>query len=306
MLCPDLPSFQSVWPMTFVADEDAPLAASLVRIVGRPADGGRPFVTVNQQNLQRVSYSHYPWRNIQVDQFAMGVSEPSKFEVELVAPKQPLMRGSEITIPVRIHRQSGFDGPVELQCELAPSGVGVSPAEIIPAGETTANLTLSASASAKTGRSPLYVMATTTEARGGKPDSRVKGDSKVGSERVRVSSKVVDIEVAEPFVSLACEPQSVRRGDKIAYRWSVKQMRPFDGEASVSMIGLPVGLSAVGPEPTIDRNSTEVSVQLEATDDALLGLVGNLKCVVRFTVDGEETHLRTGSGKLRIDPRLEQ
>jgi hypothetical protein len=70
------------------------------------------------------------------------------------------------------------------------------------------------------------------------------------------------------------------------------------------MVGLPVGLAAVGPEPTIDKDSSEVAVELEATDDALLGLVKELKCDVRFTVNGEEISLRTGSGTLRIDPRL--
>ena len=70
--------------------------------------------------------------------------------------------------------------------------------------------------------------------------------------------------------------------------------------------GLPVGLAAVGPAPTIDKNSTEVAIELEASDEALLGLVNDLKCDVQFTVDGEVIHLRTGSGKLRIDPRLEK
>ena len=306
MLSPQIPSFQSVWPMTLVADENAPLDASLVRVTARPAEGGESFVTVNQQNLQRVSYSHYPWRNIRVDRFAMAVSEPSGFSVELKSPEQTLMRGSEMTIPVEIHREPGCDEPLELQCELAPAGVGVSPAEIIPAGETKATLTLSAAANAKLGSSPLYVMATTTQARGGKENSRVKGDSILGSERVRISSKVVEIDVADPFVSLASEPQSVRRGNKIAYRWSIKQLRPFTGQAQVHMLGLPVGLSETGEPATFDQNSKEVTVELEATDEALLGLVGDLQCDVQFSVEGKEIHLRTGSGSLRIDPRLEK
>ena len=90
------------------------------------------------------------------------------------------------------------------------------------------------------------------------------------------------------------------------YRWAVKQLRPFEGQAHVRMLGLPVGVTAIGPEPTIDKTSQEVAVELEATDDALLGLVSELKCDVRFTVNGGETRLQTGSGRLRIDPRLEK
>ncbi len=305
MLSPQLPALQSVWPMTLVADTDAPLAASLAQVTARAAEGADPFVTVNQQNLQRVSYSHYPWRNIRVDRFAVAVSEPAGFRVEIEAPKQPLMRGSEITIPVRIVRQPAFDEPLEMQCEFAPAGVGMSPAQMIASGENTANLTLSAEASAKLGMSPLYVMVTTTQPRGGRTDGSVMGDTAQGSERIRVSSDVVTIEVAEPFVSLSSEPQSVRRGNRLAYRWAVKQHRPFEGRASVRMLGLPVGVTTVGPEPTIVENSTEVEIELEARDEALLGLVSELKCDVQFSLAGEEIHLRTGSGKLRIDPRLE-
>lgn len=302
MLSPRLPALQSVWPLTLSADANAPLAASFIRIEGRPADGGEPFATVNQQNLLRVRYSHYPWRSIRVDRFLAAVSEPAGFAVTLAAPKQPLMRGSELTVPVKIVRQPGFDEPLEMQCEFAPPGVGTPPAELIPSGETQANLTLSADANAKLGVAPLYVMVTTTQPRGG----RSGGDTARGSERVRVSSEVVSLEVAEPFVSLSTEPQSVRRGERLAYRWEVKQIRPFEGQATVRMLGLPVGVTANGPEPTIDKTSKEVAVELEATDDALLGLVSELKCDVRFTVNGGETRLQTGSGRLRIDPRLEK
>ena len=302
MLSPRVPAMQSVWPMTFVADGDAPLAASIIRVTGRPADGGEPFVTVNQQNLLRVRYSHYPWRSIRVDRFMAAVSDPAGFAVAVESPKQPLMRGSELTIPVKVVREPGFDEPLEMQCELAPPGVAVSPAELIPSGETEATLTLSAEASAKLGPSPLYVLVTSTQPRGG----RGGGDTARGSERVRVSSEVVTLEVADPFVSLSTEPQSVRRGERVRYRWSVKHLRPFKGRAAVRMVGLPVGVTAVGPEPTIDATSQEVAVELEATDDALLGLVNELKCDVVFNVNGGEVSLRTGSGRLRIDPRLEK
>ncbi len=301
MVSPRVPAMQSVWPLALVADADAPLAASLVRIEGRPAEGGEPFVTVNQQNLLRVRYSHYPWRSIRVDRFVAAVTEPARFAVELAAPQQPLMRGSELTIPVRIVRQPGFEEPLEMQCEIAPSGVAVSPAELIPSGESTARLTLSAEAAAKLGKAPLYVMVTTTQ-----PRAAGGGDTSRGDERVRVASEVVTLEVAEPFVSLSTEPQSVRRGERVRYRWAVKQLRPFDGQAVVRMVGLPVGVTAVGPPPTIDKTSQEVVVELEATDAALLGLVNELKCDVVFNVNGGDISLRTGSGRLRIDPRLER
>jgi hypothetical protein len=193
-----------------------------------------------------------------------------------------------------------------MQCEFAPPGVGTPPAELIPSGENKATLTLSAEANAKLGTSPLYVMVTTTQPRGGRADGSVRGDDTSGAERIRVSSEVVTVEVADPFVSLSAEPQSIRRGGRVAYRWAVKQIRPFEGRATVRMLGLPVGMGVVGSEPTIDKTSTEVTVELEARDEALLGMVNDLKCDLRFAVNGDEISLRTGSGKLRIDQRLEK
>ncbi|NDH94679.1 MAG: hypothetical protein EBZ13_09165 [Planctomycetia bacterium] len=53
-----LPSFQKTWPLTLVAEPDAPIAASLIQIEAKPTDAETPLTTINQQNLQRVSYSH--------------------------------------------------------------------------------------------------------------------------------------------------------------------------------------------------------------------------------------------------------
>jgi len=299
-MIPQLPSLQKTWPLTLTAQPDAPIAASLIQIDAKPVDAEAPLVTINQQNLQRVSYSHYPWRNIRVDRFAAAVSRPAGFAVALDMPKQPLMRGAALTIPVRIDREPGFDQPLELQCELAPPGVGTPAAAVIPSGEREASLTLTATANSRLGSGPLYVMVTTVEPSGG-----VGGDNVSGAERVRVSSTVESLTVADPFVALSSEPQSLRRGERLAFRWQVKQLQAFPGTARVSMLGLPVGVTAVGSPPTIDSSTTEVAVELEARDEALLGMVKDLRCELEFTIDGEAVSLRTGTGRLRIDPRRE-
>ena len=113
----------------------------------------------------------------------------------------------------------------------------------------------------------------------------------------------MDLTVAEPFVTIAGEPQSVRRGDRLSYRWSVKHVRPFSGKATARLIGLPVGVSMVSAAPTIDATTTDLAFELEASDDALLGMVNGLSCELVFTIDGDDVRLRSGTGKLRIDPR---
>jgi hypothetical protein len=104
-------------------------------------------------------------------------------------------------------------------------------------------------------------------------------------------------------VKLSGEPQSIRRGDRLAYRWAVKQVVSFPGHATARLVGLPVGVTTTGAAPTLDATTGEITFGLEATDDALVGLVNGLACELTFTIDDQEIRLMTGAGKLRIDPR---
>ena len=300
MVPPTVPEGQSSWPLLLEADADAPPSAALIRVSAKAAQGERPLEVMNQQNIPRVNYSGGAWRSIRLDRFATAVVEPAPFSVELEAPRLPLPQGAEIAIPVRVSRRPGFDEPLELQCMFGPSGVVLPPAMEIPADQTEATLLLAANANAKVGSGPLSVLVSTSQPRPGAVDAE---SAYWGTERVRVSSPLVDLTVAEPFVTIAGEPQSVRRGDRLSYRWSVKHVRPFSGKATARLIGLPVGVSMVSAAPTIDATTTDLAFELEASDDALLGMVNGLSCELVFTIDGDDVRLRSGTGKLRIDPR---
>ena len=58
------------------------------------------------------------------------------------------------------------------------------------------------------------------------------------------------------------------------------------------------------PQPTVTKDSTEITFDLEATDEALLGAVKGLTCEVTVKTGGQEIHQRAGNGTLRIDPKL--
>ena len=125
-----------------------------------------------------------------------------------------------------------------------------------------------------------------------------------GAGRVRVSTEIVDITTAEPFVELASEPESVRRGERKRFTWTVRQKSPFEGNASVKLVGLPKGVSVVEPLPVITKDSKDLVFEIEASDEALMGAVKGLVCEVIVQAAGQEIHQRSGSGTLRIDPKL--
>ena len=121
---------------------------------------------------------------------------------------------------------------------------------------------------------------------------------------MRVSSELIEIDVAEPFVELASEPTSVRRGGRAKIAFSVTPKSPFEGEAGVKLLGRPHGVSLVGPLPRIRKETTQIAFEVEATDDALLGPVAGLECELIVKAAGQEIRQRAGKGTLRIDPRL--
>jgi hypothetical protein len=234
------------------------------------------------------------WRAVKTDRFVMAVTDPSPFAVELTPPSMPLVRGGELAIPVKLTRRPGFDEAIEFKCDFAPPGVVLPPAETIPAGQSEAMLRISATADAKLGTGPLFIMAT---------DVR-DHEGYLGTGHIRVSSQIIEVRLAEPFVTLACQPGSVRRGGRAKYAWTVQPKSPFEGLASVRLLGLPKGVTLIEPLPTITKDSKELAFDLQATDEALLGLVSGLECELTVHAGGQEIQQRTGKGTLRVDPKL--
>jgi hypothetical protein len=297
LVSPKIPAGQSIWPVQFVADATAPLAAALVTLEARPVDPAKKILSPSQQNLPFCSwFNGDAWRTVRLDKYVLAVTEPAPFSIDVEKPRAPIVRGGELSIPVKITRRDGFDEPVEFLCDWVPKGLSPQPKVTIESGQSEGELKLSAAVDAALGTQPLVVTATTTQG--------FEAGWYFGAGRVRVSTEMVDITTAEPFVELASEPESVRRGERKRFTWTVRQKSPFEGNASVKLVGLPKGVSVVEPLPVITKDSKDVAFEIEASDEALMGAVKGLACEVIVQAAGQEIHQRSGSGTLRIDPKL--
>lgn len=294
MICPQVPGQASVWPVQLVASADALPKAKVFDLQANSIDPMVKLVTGCQQVVPFINHSGGDaWRILRVDRFAMAVTEPAPLSIELVQPTVSLVRGGELFITVNLVRKDGFDEPIEFQADFGPPGVNLPPKEVIEAGKSRSILRIAASKNASIGQGWLYVIAST-----------MGGSDYLGPGRVRVSSQLVKIDVAEPFVELASEPTSIRRGGKGNIVFSVQSKSPFDGQATVHLLGLPKGLQLSGPLPVITRDAKEIAFQIEATDEALLGPVAGLECELIVQVAGQEIRQRAGNATIRIDPRL--
>lgn len=294
LICPEVPGQASVWPVQLVASAQAMPQAKTFEFKAQASDSAIKIQTGCQQAVPFINHSGGDaWRVLRVDRFAMAVTEPAPFWIELVQPSVSLVRGGELFITVNLVRKEGFDEPIEYQADFGPPGVSLPPKDVIDSGNTQAVLRISASKNAPIGQGWLYVMAST-----------MGGSDYLGPGRIRVSSQLVKIDVTEPFVELASQPTSIRRGGQANVVFSVQSKSPFDGQATVQLLGLPKGLQLVGPVPKITKDAQEISFQLEATDEALLGPVSGLECELIVQVAGQEIRQRAGNATIRIDPRL--
>jgi len=296
IVSPRVPAGQRLWPVQFVADPAAIPGGAVFSLEARPADPAKVIASGSHQALPFINHSGGDaWRTVLVDRYVMAVTDPAPFSISIEQPTVPLVRGGELSIPVKITRREGFDDPIDFQCDWIPKGIAPQPQATIPTGESTAELRITAADNAPLGGVPLVVAATTTQH---------ANHSYLGLGRIRVSSEIATITVAEPFVALASQPESVRRGERKRFAWTVEHKSPFEGAATVKLVGLPKGVSVVEPLPMITKDSKDLVFEIEATDEALMGAVKGLACEVIVQAAGQEIHQRTGSGTLRIDPKL--
>ena len=269
--------YQPLWLMQIVADPSAVSGSAVMTLA--PKQAKPPFSLMDNR-------------------LVVAITEPAPIAIDLVPPTIPLVRGGELSIAVKLTRRPGFVGDVDFQAGFPPEGshgLGLPPKATIPAGETNAVLRISSNSAS--GQVPLYVTATTH------PDSSRNGNF-MGAEVVRVSSEIILVTVSDPFVEITSLPQSVRRGGRTQFNFAITHKSPFEGKATVRLLGLPKGVKVVEPLPVITKDSKEVTFGIEATDDALLGPVSGLTCELIVTTSGQEVRQRSGNGTLRIDPKL--
>lgn len=286
----------SLWPVQFESDENARPSAATITLEARSTKTGERFATGCQQSIPFINHSGGDaWRTVRTSRYVLAVTEAAPFSIDIEQPRVALVRGGGLSLPVRITRHGNFNGPVEFRCGFAPRSITIPPPAIIPPGETEGVLQLAAQSNAPLETLPLVVLGSTLHET--IPDY-------LGAGHVRASSKIVQLSVAQPYVELAANPDSIRRGEKKSFVWTIRHHTAFEGPATAKLLGLPKGVRVVGPAPRFTSKSKQVVFPLEATNVALLGQATNLSCEVHVPVDGKTIVQRTGRGVLRIDPAL--
>lgn len=283
---------KTVMPVQFVAAADAEQQAVLIEIRAKAVDPKVKLESGSRYGLALVNRRGLlPWHMVFLNKFALAVTKPAPFHIEIEEPQTGLAQNGEMNLKVKLIRHEGFDGAVEIQPDWLPSGISKESAVTIKPGQSEASFRINADAKIQPGEYQIAMNAST-----------VGGDSFSGVGNVRVSSPFVKINVAEPYFTVALQRASVEKGQHGTITGIVKHNKTFEGTAQLTLKRLPNGVKLYGKAPEIKAGEDKVMFEVEASPDALAGLYKEITCEVTVTEKGQPVKQQTGSGVLRIDP----
>lgn len=284
---PELPGAMDRVPVVFTAAPDAARAGVLLPAVGRSTD---PKVAVEGAfrqavDLVRANPNNTVYYRAQVDGLPLAVTEPLPYRLHIVPPKVPLVNGGSMALKVTAERDEGFDAPIKLRMLYTPPGIGAPPEITLAKGETSAFINLNADGKAETKTWPITVIGSTVLA---------------GGERW-AATPFADLQVAPPFVTGKIDMHAVERGHDVEVVCRLEQHQPFEGEAEVTLLGLPAKTKTEPQKVTASDDAVTFPVHTEA--DSPVGKHNSLFCSLVITREGEPIrHSIGGLGTLRIDP----
>ena len=288
MTAPPIKAGQVQVPVVFEAAADAPVAGKLASLEARHVTEQDPegkagvrghfenaadFVLGDPNNAV-----HYSAR---VSKLAVAVVDAVPYSIELVQPKAPLLRNGALDLRVVVKRGAGFDKPVTVEFPFRPGGVSCPPSITIPPDKTEGVYLVNADAKAATGTWPVFAIAS----------GDVNGTA-------WVASAPVNLEVAEPFTTATIKRAACEQGQEARIACTLAHPRPFEGEATARLLGLPPETTA--PELKFTKDTAEIVFPVATTEKSP---AGNHKTVmVEFVtpVAGEPARINAGSVELKI------
>ena len=285
-LAPDQPVAQVI----LNAAADAPLGGSLAQIVGKLADPNQPATLVSDFTRQHCTMvrgqNNRDFFVEQMPALAMVVAQKAPFSVEIVQPQAPLVQNGVMNLKVVAKRDEGFTAPIKIDLLLNPPGVNSSREVSIAEGQTEALISINAAGNAQVKPQDIVVRASAT----------------VGNGPVSTSTPFAKLDVTEPYFKLTYQQAALEQGGESAMVVAVEVTKPFEGEADITLVGLPNKVTA--PPMKVTKDTKELIFPLKAEADAPPGMNKNIFCQIVLPVNGEPVTHNIGSGVLRVDKPL--
>ena len=179
----------------------------------------------------------------ETDQTVVAVTDEVPFKITIVEPKAPLVQGGSMNLKVVAERKPGFTAAITILPLFNPPGVGSASSVVIPENQNEVLMPINAAGNAQVRKWKTAVLGTAT----------------VGNGPAWVSSQLATIEVQPPFVAFTMERAAVEQGKQTEIYCKIQLNTPFEGPATVKLLGLPPKVTT--PDLTITKDSKELVVQ---------------------------------------------
>lgn len=278
-----MPDKVDQFPVVFEAAADAPVDGRLVDLMAATTNGVTGHFRNDIELVRGPNNSSY--YGTRVERLLVAVTEAAPFRVNIEAPAVPLVQGGTMELQVSVERDAGFEEPVNLKMVWNPPGINSQPDIAVPKGATHVSFPVSAKPDAPTREWRVAV----------------SGTAKVDGGELMVSSRLTAITVGDPFVTATMEKATCEPGKSTNIVVKLDQKIPFDGEATIRIVGLSEKVN-VG-EKVITKDDREVVFPVTVAADCAPGSQRNLFCALAVKKDGAAIpHQIAQGGSFRVVP----
>lgn len=275
-------------PVLFTADENAAAKAAAVDLIATPTD---PKAVPVEGHLQQVSLivrgqNNRPVYTQTIERLTTGVIEKVPFKIEIVEPKVPLVRNGTLDLKVRVTREKDFKAPIAIRMLYNPPGVSSSGSAQIAEGQNEGVIPITAGSNAEMKDFKIVVL----------------GVAGVGNGSIEVASQFGKLTIGQPFYDFAFKAGATEQGKELTYVAQITNNVPFDGKATVQLVGLPAETTSAPIE--ITKDSTEATFVVKTTAKSPAGRHKAIYCNLVVTQNGEPIKHTFGPGEIRIDAPL--
>ena len=283
LIAQSVPAKIDQFPIVFEAASNAPVSGKLLDLMASAASGPTGHYRNDIELVQGPNNSSYI--NTRVDRLLVAVTEAAPFKIRILEPKVSLLQGGSMDLQIAVERDPGFTEPITVKMVWNPPGITSQPDIIIPKDAATGTYVLNAKGDAELRSWPLTVLAS----------------AKVNGGDLFVSSQLANIQIGPPFVSAKIETTACSPGHTTNILVKLEQLKPFDGQATIRLMGLSDKVSV--SEQQITKDDHEISFPVKVDPACPTGSQRNLFCVVTVKKDGELlTHNAGQGGVLRVVP----
>lgn len=284
MSAPPVAKAVTTFPVVFEAAPDAPLAGGLypfsLKATGDVSLTGKLIDTIHHVDVNNEGAYH----SVSVDRVAAAVIHEAPFNIDLEAPPVPIVKNGTLGLKVRATRNEGYAEKITVRFLWNPPGVSGPVTLDIPGDQSEIVYELNANNDAAVAEWQVCVLAEANTPQG----------------PVLVSSALTKLKVAEPYVAMTLDLAATEQGKPTTMLAKIEHHHPFEGNATVELLGLPHGASC--PPQTFTKDQTELSFPLAIAADAAVGKHNGVFCRVNVPENGAMVlHQTAMNSTLRID-----